>query len=198
MIAAIVLAAGRSTRFGAQKLLAPLDGQPLARRTVERVLASVVDDVVVVVGGDEEPLRAALAGLPVRCVPNRDYHAGMSTSLRAGLAALAPATEAALVVLGDQPDLASDVIDRVVAAYRQTGKPVVVPIYADGHGHPVLFGASMFPELLGVSGDRGGREVIARDPERVATVAFDRPAPVDVDTREEYDLLVGRSGLPEA
>lgn len=197
MITAIVLAAGRATRFGAQKLLAPLHGRPLARWTIERVLASVVDDVVVVVGGDEEGLRAALAGLPVRCVPNRDYQDGMSTSLRAGVAALAPGTEATVVVLGDQPDLPSDVIDQLVAAHRHTGKPVVVPLYADGRGHPVLFGADVFPELCAVRGDQGAREVIARDPSRVATVPLARPAPADVDTREEYERLSGRSGLPE-
>jgi molybdenum cofactor cytidylyltransferase len=197
VIAAIVLAAGRATRFGAQKLLAPLRGKPLAQWAVERVLASAVDDVVVVVGGGGDALRAALFDLPVRCVVNPDSQDGMSSSLRAGISALAPGTEAALVVLGDQPDVHSEVIDRVVAAYRQTGKPVVVPVYADGRGHPVLFGASVFPELMAVRGDRGGREVIARDPERVATVAFARPAPADVDTREDYDRLSGRAGLPD-
>src|SRR5439155_2780177 len=103
MIAALVLAAGTSSRMGRQKLLLPMEGgRPLIRLSVERVVAAGLDDVVVVLGRDAEAVAAALAGLPARTVVNPDYAEGQSTSLRAGLAALGPATEAVVVALGDQ------------------------------------------------------------------------------------------------
>src|SRR3712207_4165472 len=101
MITGIVLAAGRSRRFGSQKLLASVGGVPLARRSVESLLTSSLDEVVVVVGSDAAAVGASLAGLPVRVVVNEAYADGMSTSLRAGLDGLSPTCEAVLVALAD-------------------------------------------------------------------------------------------------
>ncbi|HEU4563500.1 MAG TPA: nucleotidyltransferase family protein [Gemmatimonadaceae bacterium] len=182
MIAAVVLAAGASTRFGSQKLLAPLGGAPLVRRTVERVLAAAgVGDVVVVVGHEGDAVRDALAGLPVRVVASPDYRLGMSSSLHAGVRALAPGTAAALIALGDQPTVTPAIIDALITEWRHTERPIVAPVYAGTRGNPVLFAAPLFPELLAVHGDVGARDVIARSPTRVATVAFDFPMPRDVD-----------------
>ena len=187
MIAAIVLAAGTSTRMGRQKLTLPMaDGRPLVRVAVEQVLAAGVDDTVVVLGGDAEAVALALAPLPVRTVVNPRYAEGQSTSLRAGLDALRPGTDAAVVALGDQPLPDPDVIRRLVAAFRTSGRPIAVPVYRDGRGNPVLFAAALFGELRAVTGDRGGREVIARDPARVAEVSVDTPMPADIDTPEDY------------
>ncbi len=187
MIAAIVLAAGTSTRMGRQKLTLPMaDGRPLVRVAVEQVLAARLDDTVVVLGGDAEAVALALAPLPVRTVVNPRYAEGQSTSLRAGLDALRPGTDAAVVALGDQPLPDPDVIRRLVAAFRASGRPIAVPVYRDGRGNPVLFAAALFGELRAVTGDRGGREVIARDPARVAEVSVDTPMPADIDTPEDY------------
>ncbi len=192
MIAGIVLAAGASSRFGEQKLLMPLDGKPIVRRTVEMTLASQVEHTVVVLGQEAELMRQALAELPVQCLVNPSYREGMSTSLRAGIGALPAATEAALIVLGDQPGVAPAILDGLIAAYRQSRKPIVVPIYEGGtRGNPVLFDASIFPELLEVTGDQGAREVIARDAGRVAPVTFPVPMPPDVDSRADYEALLG-------
>lgn len=190
MIAAVVLAAGASRRYGAHKLLLPVQGQPLIRRTVEQVLASRVEGVVVVLGRDAEAVRQALAGLPVRCVVNPDYREGMSSSLRAGIEALGPEVEAALIVLGDQPSVGPEIVDRLIESYRNAGKPIVVPSYHGVRGNPVLFAASLFPEIREVQGDQGAREVISRDPGRVLEVAFALPAPRDVDTPEDYEALL--------
>jgi molybdenum cofactor cytidylyltransferase len=188
VIAAIVLAAGTSTRMGRQKLTLPMaDGRPLVRVAVEQVLASGVDDTVVVLGGDAEAVALALAPLPVRTVVNPRYAEGQSTSLRAGLDALRPGTDAAVVALGDQPLPDPGVIRRLVAAFRASGQPIAVPAYRDGRGNPVLFAAALFGELGAVTGDRGGREVIARDPARVAEVSVDTPMPTDIDTPEDYE-----------
>jgi molybdenum cofactor cytidylyltransferase len=179
--------------MGRQKLLLPLpDGRVLVRAAVEQVLAAGLDAVVVVVGHEGRAVQAALAGLPVRVVDNPFHATGQSTSLRAGLRALDPGTEAAVVALGDQPLPDPGVIRRLVAAFRATGKPIVVPRYRDGRGNPVLFATALVGELDAVTGDVGGRPVIARDPARVAEVAVDTPAPPDVDTPEDYTLVTGR------
>ena len=188
MIAAIVLAAGASTRMGRQKLTLPMaDGRPLVRVAVEQVLVGGLEDTVVVIGRDAEAVAVALAGLPVRTVVNPRYAEGQSTSLRAGLDALGPGTEAAVIALGDQPLPDPAVIRRLVATFRASGRPIVVPVYRDGRGNPVLFAATLFDELRAVTGDRGGRGVIARDPSRVAEVPIDAPLPADIDTPEDYD-----------
>lgn len=190
MIAGIVLAAGTASRMGPQKLLLPVGGQSLIRLSLERLLASSLDDVVVVLGREAEAVGAALAGLRVRTVVNPAFAEGLSTSLRAGLDALDPAVEAAVVALGDQPLPDPAVVERLVAAYRGSGRPIVVPTYRGARGHPVLFAAEVFAELRAVRGDQGAREVIARDPDRVAVVPLDLPAPRDVDTWEDYRELL--------
>jgi molybdenum cofactor cytidylyltransferase len=196
MIAAIVLAAGASTRMGRQKLVLPLaDGRPLVRAAVEQVLAAGFDDVVVVLGREADAVAAALRELPVRTVLNARYAEGQSTSLRAGLDALPADTEAAVVALGDQPVPDPRLIRRLVETFRATGRPIVAPVYRDGRGNPVLFAASVFEELRRVEGDQGGRSVIARDPGRVAEVQVDAPMPADIDTPADYDAA-RRSGRP--
>jgi molybdenum cofactor cytidylyltransferase len=198
VIAAIVLAAGASTRMGRQKLTLPMpDGRPLVRLAVEQVLAAGLDETVVVLGGDAEAVSAVLAGLPVRTVANPRYAEGQSTSLRAGLDALRPGTEAVVIALGDQPLPDPGVVRRLVAAFRETGRPIVVPVYRDGRGNPVLFGSALFDELRAVTGDQGGRGVIAGDPDRVAEVPVDAPMPTDIDTPQDYEAA-RRRGEPEA
>jgi molybdenum cofactor cytidylyltransferase len=195
MIAVIVLAAGASTRMGRQKLTLPLaDGRPLVRAAVEQVLAGDPDDVVVVLGREAEAVASALRGLPIRTVINPRYAEGQSTSLRAGLDALAQGTEAAIVALGDQPLPHPRLLRQLVEAFRTSGRPIVAPVYRDGRGNPVLFASSVFDELRRVEGDRGGRPVIARDPERVAEVPVDAPMPADIDTPEDYEAA--RRGRP--
>jgi molybdenum cofactor cytidylyltransferase len=194
MIAAIVLAGGTSSRMGRQKLLLPVrDGQALVRASVASVVAAGLDDVVVVLGRDAEAVAAALGEVPRgRTVVNRRYAEGQSTSLRAGLDALRPGTEAVVMVLGDQPLPEPSPIGAVVAAFRQGRRPIVVTRYRDGRGHPVLFAASLFDELQAVTGDEGGRAVIARHPALVTEVVVDAPMPPDVDTWTDYEALTGR------
>jgi molybdenum cofactor cytidylyltransferase len=176
-----------------QKLLLPMaDGRPLVRMAVEQVLAAGLDDAVVVLGRHAEAVARALATLPIRTVVNPRYAEGQSTSLRAGLDALRPGTEAAVIALGDQPLPDPAVIRRLVATFRTAGRPIVVPVYRDGRGNPVLFAPALFDELRAVTGDQGGRGVIARDPSRVAEVPVGAPMPADIDTPEDYDAARGR------
>jgi molybdenum cofactor cytidylyltransferase len=176
--------------MGRQKLLLPMpDGRPLVRVSVEAVLAAGLDDVVVVLGADAEAVAAALSGLPLRLVVNPRHPEGQSTSLRAGLGALLPGTAAAVVALGDQPLPDPEVVRRLVAAHRASGRPIAVPRYRDGPGNPVLFAAALFGELDAVRGDQGGRDVVARDPARVVEVPVAADRPADVDTPEDYRAL---------
>jgi molybdenum cofactor cytidylyltransferase len=182
VIAGIVLAAGASRRFGSQKLLASVGGVPLVRRTVERLLEASLDELVVVIGSNAPAVAASLAGLPVRTVTNAAYAVGMSTSLRVGLDALRPIAQAALVALADQPGVDADIVNRLVERYCADHSAVVAPLYRGGiRGNPVLFDRSLFEELRAVTGDEGGRLVVARDPGRVALVEFAREMPLDVD-----------------
>jgi molybdenum cofactor cytidylyltransferase len=196
VISAVVLAAGLSRRMGKPKLLLKLGGWPVIRQVVTLVQAAGVDDVVVVVGHEKESIREALSGLPVRFAENPTPEAGLAGSIRAGLGALAPATEAVLIALGDQPSLPPDVIPRLVQTYRETSRPVVAPLYQGAQGNPVLFAASVFAELAALSGDRGARSVVEKDPGRVATVPFDLPMPPDLDTPEEYEALKSALARP--
>ncbi len=193
MIAAVLLAAGQSSRMGQHKLLLPLLGKPLVLHAVQSALASEADETLVVVGYRTEAVREALADQPVRIIENPDYAQGQSTSLRAGVAALAAKTEAALILLGDQPLLTADMLNMLIAAWKRAASPIVAPVYGGQRGNPVLFSRALFPELLAVSGDQGGRAVLQRHAGETLLVQMEDPAAaLDVDTWQEYQALLAQ------
>lgn len=189
MIAAIVLAAGLSSRMGQPKLLLDLGGQPLVRRTVERVLKGGVQDLVVVLGREADQIREALAGLPVRFCVNADPGAGQAGSIKAGVGALQRGTTGALIALGDQPTLPIQVIPRLIEIFQKTGILIVAPVYRGTQGNPVLFGSAIFPGLLRLEGDQGAKPLIDREAAQVIQVPFDLPMPPDVDTDADYEVV---------
>lgn len=168
-ISAIVLAAGRSSRMGHFKLLAEVAGEPMVRRTVAAVLASRVVEVIVVTGNEAEAVQGALAGMPVRFVHNPDFARGLSTSLGAGLAAVKGDAEGVLVVLADMPRVPSELIDKLIAAFRPGH--VVVPAFEGRIGNPVLWPREAFAAMRGLTGDAGARKLLALFPDRTITVA---------------------------
>lgn len=174
--------------MGRPKLLLDLRGKPIVRWSVE-ALRSHVDDLVVVTGGDAAAVRAALTGLAVRFANNPNPDAGQGSSIAVGVAALAPATRAAIIALGDQPRVPDEVVPALLAAWRRTGKPIVAPVYHGVQGTPVLFAAEIFAELRALTGDMGARGVVAARPERVERATFARAMPSDVDTPEDYARL---------
>jgi molybdenum cofactor cytidylyltransferase len=189
-VAAVVLAAGGSVRMGQLKQLLPVGGQPMVRRVVEAVCAAGLAQVVVVVGARADEVEQALATLPADVVVNEQWAEGMSTSLRAGLQALGPGIQAALIVLADQPALTPNLLGTLVARYCATGAPVVVPFYKGQRGNPVLFDRSLFSELLAVEGDQGGRTLLVRHQEDMERVEIDDAAAnLDVDTRHDYEKV---------
>lgn len=177
--------------MGRPKLLAEIRGKPLVRWSVEGVL-SRVDETIVVTGPDDTDIRQALVDLPVRFAVNPTPAEGQGTSIAAGVAALRPGTEAALVVLGDQPWLPADVVSRLLETFRTAGKSIVAPVYRGIQGTPVLFAAAVFDEIRALTGDAGARQVVQRDPARVVRLDVDADMPVDVDTPEDLTRLGGR------
>jgi len=187
VIAAIVLAAGTSTRMGRQKLMLPMaDGRPLVRVAVEQVLGAGVDDTVVVLGGDAEAVSLALAPLPVRTVVNPHYAEGQSTSLAAGIAACAPGSEAAVVLLGDQPGIREDHVRALATVFEDTGAEILRLRFRDGPG-PTLLARAVWSELEAIAGDVGARALSDADPGRVRWIAVDEDAPADVDAPEDLE-----------
>lgn len=194
MIAGLLLAAGGATRFGSQKLLAPLaDGLPLVRHTA-MTLRGAVDALVIVVGHEAGAVIRALHGVDAIIVTNDAWAAGLSTSLHAGVRALPADAAAAIVALGDQPFVDPAVIRAIVRDWRTTGLPIVSARYAGTRGHPVLFDRAIFAELLQVEGDAGARGVIEREAARVAYVDVSAPMPADVDTPADLAQVDGDRG----
>jgi molybdenum cofactor cytidylyltransferase len=193
-VAAIVLAAGGSVRMGQPKQLLPIGNQPMVRHMTRVVTAAGLAQVVVVIGAHAESVAAALADLPVDIVTNESWNEGMSSSIRTGLRALRPEIQAAILVLGDQPALTTDLIHLLATRYRATGASIIAPFYRGQRGNPVLFDRALFPELLNVEGDRGGRMLIARYQEQVEGVDVDDPAVLmDLDSPEDYETIGGES-----
>jgi molybdenum cofactor cytidylyltransferase len=184
-IAAIVLAAGRSTRMGGpNKMLAEVGGRPLVRIAVESALASSAKSVTVVTGHQHAQVEAALQGLPVKLVHNPDYAEGLSTSVKAGIATAPPDADGVIVCLGDMPQVDSALIDRLIAAFDpERGALVVVPTIDGKRGNPVVWSRRFFSELAGLQGDVGARHLIAGYPEAVVEVPVTgQGAFADVDT----------------
>lgn len=186
-VGGVLLAAGHSTRFGEEnKLLAVIDGEPLVRRAARSLLAASLDDVVVVVGHQAGTVRDALEGLDVETRINPDHREGQSTSVRTGVeAARERGWDAVVFGLGDMPFVDPTSIDALVSAYRERDETVIAPSYEGARGNPVLFDRDHFDELSSVSGDRGGREIIAR----VGTlVPVDDPGVrADIDRQSDLD-----------
>ncbi|MFZ1105224.1 MAG: nucleotidyltransferase family protein [Hyphomicrobiaceae bacterium] len=186
-VAAIVLAAGRSTRMGAEnKLLADIGGKPMVRCVVETALASKARPVLVVTGHQADEVAAALAGCDVTLAPNPDYATGLASSLKAGVRAVPGECAGALVLLGDMPRIAPGHIDMLIEAFAAATDAIVVPVHKGRQGNPVVWPRRTFPELLQLDGDAGARRLIAAHREQVREIGLATDGIfADVDTPEE-------------
>ncbi len=189
--AAVVLAAGSSTRMGENKLLLSLDGEPVVRRAVRAAAAAALDPIIVVLGHEPERVRAALAGLPCRTVINPDHARGKGTSLQLGIAEAASATEAgaAVVMLADMPFVSAAMLARV-AAREGTSAPMVVSRYGAVNAPPILYDRSLFAELLALPGQACGKEMVRRHREEAVVLSWPEAALADIDRPEDYQRIV--------
>lgn len=193
-VAGLVLAAGRSTRMGADnKLLQPVRGEPLVRHAVKAQIASRAARVFVVVGHQEAEVRAALEGLDVGFVRNPAFADGLASSLKAGVAALPADVEGVVVSLGDMPNVTPGVIDRLAQAFADRPDAVaVVPTLLGHRGNPVLLSRGLFSRVAGLWGDEGARRLLEAAGDAVEEVPLDDPAiAIDVDTPEALKALTG-------
>ncbi len=198
MSGAIVLAAGRSRRMGTQKLLLPLRGQPMIAHVVDELLRSPVDQVFVVVGTNGEPIVDALADRRVQCVANPHDDGEMLQSVRCGLTAMPEQSAAALVALGDQPDITADLVAELVRSFRTTGRGItgrgiVVPTYNGKRGHPLLFAMHYRREILTRHEGRGLRGLLEAHPRDIFELEVGTAGILeDVDLPEDYRRAIGR------
>ncbi|MDX2000590.1 MAG: nucleotidyltransferase family protein [Thermoanaerobaculia bacterium] len=194
-MAAVVLAAGGSTRMGDRhKLTALLGDRPLVAYAVDTVLASRARPVVVVTGHRAEAVRASLGGREVTFVANPEWPTGLASSLRAGLAVVPEAVAGVLVCLGDMPRIRAATLDALLDAF--TGPTaIVVPEYQGRRGHPVLFGRDHFVELARTTGDVGARGLLERHAQNVVPVD-DPGVLVDVDTPADLSALSATGRRP--
>ncbi len=198
-IAAVVLAAGRASRFGAgasdSKVLAMLDGRPLIAHVLACVAGSRVARCVVVTGHAGEAVAQALDGFTVTRLHNPDYASGLAQSLRTGIAAL-PATAAGdIILLADMPLVTSATLDALIDAFEAapSDTEAVVPVHEGTRGNPVLLGRALFGAVATLRGDEGARRLLVGADRRVIACAVDDPGiAVDVDTRERLRALAAK------
>lgn len=191
MITGIVLAAGQALRMGLIKQLLPWDGQPLIRYVVKRVLKSNFDSVNVVLGAYAQEIEPHLADLDVKIINNPDYLEGQSSSIKRGLAGYQIDLEGVAFILADQPLIRIKTYNQLISVFRAKKPGILVPTSQQRFGHPVFFHRRFFGELLKIQGDKGGREIIQRYPERVYQLAVNDPGILlDIDQPVDYDRLL--------
>ena len=182
-----------------------LDGRPVLARVIDASLSSQARPIVVVLGHQSAQVRSQIEQYTtyndVALIENAQYQQGMSSSLRKGIQTLLSnaykhkqipyRVDSALILLGDQPLITPGIIDTLITLYRTTGKSIVAPLYKGKRGSPVLFDKSLFPELIEVTGDEGGRTVLERHRDEVELIEIgNAQANLDVDTWEAYEQVV--------
>lgn len=187
-IGALVLAAGESKRMGESKLLLPFGQRTIIETVIGSVIKSKVDEILVVLGSEAERIEERIKAFPLRLTVNPDYKQSMLSSVRWGFKEISNTIQGILVCLGDQPSIPTDVIDKVIEAYRQTRKGIVVPTYHKRRGHPVLIDVKYSEEVQNLSPDVGLRGVVYDHPEDTHEVEVDTPSILrDIDNSDDYN-----------
>jgi molybdenum cofactor cytidylyltransferase len=195
MISAILLAAGESRRMGDFKQLLPFQGKTFVECCVDNLLATKVDEVIVVTGHRHEQVEQALAGRPVRLAFNANYRAGMSSSIHCGVQALDEKTSAILLALADQPQIHSSLISKIIAAH-QTERPfIVVPVYANRRGHPIILDARLRDEILAIDPAQGLRQLVQAHTDHTLYLEMTSDLILlDFDYPQDYQKFLAQEG----
>jgi molybdenum cofactor cytidylyltransferase len=194
LVAGILLAAGTSSRMGRNKLLFELDGETVLHRAARAALDGGLSPLLVVLGHEAEQAGRALGGLPCQMVINPDYEQGINSSLKSGVAALPSEPRpviAAVVMLADMPFVTSEMIAGLVERYRSSAAPLVISDYAGVNAPPMLYDRSLFGELLAMTGEGCGRQVVKRHRGEAEVLAWPEAALADLDVPEDYARLAG-------
>lgn len=199
-IGAVILAAGTSSRMGEAKQLLHVGERTLLQKVIENVRGAGIDEVVLVLGHAAETIRESVGSATVKIAVNRDYREGMGTSLRTGVAALSPETDAAFIVLADQPFVRPETLQRIAEEYRNSDAQIVIPMCNGFRGNPVLLDRSVFREVMALKGDIGCRAIFGSHAEGIVKVAVeDIGILLDIDNREDFERLksFGSVGIDE-
>jgi molybdenum cofactor cytidylyltransferase len=205
MVEGIILAAGLSTRMGVPKVFVEIEGEPLVCRVAKAALDSKLRTIILVIDSSRSPTVAFPATREtarLTVVVNPHPEAGMSSSLQRGLAAADPASSGAMILLGDQPLVTAEVIDHLLAVFASQDQRIVVPTIDGRRTTPVICPSLLFPELMDITGDIGGREVIRRHEDMLVSVEMgSQYDDHDVDTPEDLEIfrsrMRGRADLKE-
>ena len=191
MVSAVILAAGRAYRMGEQKLFLPLRGKPVLQWVLESALASQLHEVICVIRNWESRQRQiSLTEERLFWLVNYAADHGQSSSVIAGLWAIDPRSDGALFLVGDQPLVRPALIDSLIERFENSAALIVAPCFRGETRNPVLFRRELFPELLKLTGDRGGRVLIERHKEKTELVEWHDEIPfMDLDVREDYERL---------
>ncbi len=199
-VAALVLAGGGSSRLGRSKQLEPWGDTTLLGHVVEAARRYPVEEVWVVLGADLDEILDNVDLTDCGIVENPEWEEGIASSLRVGLDALIQKSrcEAALVIIGDQPDIDPDVVARVVEQFEKTAAPVVIPKYRYTWGNPVVIDRSLWPRVMSLTGDEGAQRLFQAHPEWVEEIWVEQLPPRDVDTESDVAELKPRQpGRPQ-
>ncbi|HVH60921.1 MAG TPA: NTP transferase domain-containing protein [Candidatus Sulfotelmatobacter sp.] len=189
-ITAVVLAAGASTRMGTAKQLLQIDGQPLVQHVLDNVQRSGVGEIILVLGHSAEAIQRELKLEGAKVVFNENFLQGMGTSLKAGLAAVDSKVQAALIILADQPFVRPETLDQLIAAHERTRAQIVIPTFRGFRGNPVLLDRSVFPEVMGLSGDIGCRAIFGEHQDGIVKCEVeDVGILLDIDQKQDYESL---------
>ncbi|MBU1966060.1 MAG: molybdenum cofactor cytidylyltransferase [Proteobacteria bacterium] len=197
MISAIVLAAGESKRMGRPKQMLAWQGKTLLRQVLENLIRSDAGEIILVLGHEAEAISKSLTESQIKIVINPDYKQGMASSLRHGLLAMDPESEAFLVLLADQPDIGPEIMNRMIREFKQANprRGIVRPVYRGLRGHPVLIGVRYLQEALQLQGDVGARQILANHPEDILEIEVNQDGILkDIDTPEAYRKYLKRAG----
>ncbi len=187
-VTAIVLAAGKSTRMGQQKLLMPFEGKSMIATVAGKIAGTVSSRTIVVTGSDRNKIEEELGAYPVLLVDNERYEEGMLTSVQAGVAAASPETDGYLILLGDQPMVSEAVINRLISVFQKGGKGLLIPVFKGKRGHPVLIGSKYKNEIKILNPEIGLRELFLNHPDDILEIEIGSEDVLkDIDTPEEYE-----------
>ena len=189
--AVIVLAAGSSSRMGRPKQLLTYNGKSLLEFTVDTAINSVADPVIVVLGANTNLVKQVIAHKGIHIAENKDWSEGMASSIRCGIEMLmhvAPSSQAAILMVCDQPFVSSVLLNNLVSKQKERGSPIVTSKYKNVIGPPTLFHKTIFSELLRLKGDTGAKKVVEKHINEVETISFDEGI-IDIDTEADYRAL---------
>ena len=190
-VSAVILAAGTSSRMGKAKQLLALGESTVLAQTLAHVQAAALHEIILVLGASAETIRRRLPSpRELKIVVNHAYQQGIASSLRAGLSAVDPGSHAALIVLGDQPFIRPQTLDRIVAEYQRSQAQIVIPTHQGQRGNPVLLDRSVFAEVMALEGDVGSRAIFARHLDGIVNVEVeDSGVLLDLDDPVDYERL---------